>query len=52
MAAWIQVAGELMPAIRSEPSDRPAVSVPRLAQSEVIQLLGQAVLALMFRGSL
>ena len=52
MAAWIQVAAELMPAIRSEPSDRTAVSVPLLAQSEVVQLLGQAVLALMCGGLL
>jgi len=51
MAAWIQVARELMPTIRSE-LDRAVVSVPLLAQSEVIQLLGQAVLALMCRGSL
>ncbi len=52
MAAWIQVVAELMPAVRSESSNRSAVSIPLFAQSEVIQLLGQAVLALVCRGAL
>ena len=52
MAAWIQVVAELMPAVRSESSIRPAVSIPLFVQSEVIQLLGQAVLALVCRGAL
>ena len=52
MAAWIEVVAELMPAVRSESSNRPPVSIPLFAQSEVIQLLGQAVLALVCRGAL
>src|SRR5579884_2505007 len=51
MAAWIHVVAELIPAGRSEPRNRSPVSVPLFAQSEVIQLLGQAVLALVCRGS-
>lgn len=53
MAAWMQVAGELIPAVRSAPwSSGEAASVPQLVQEEVIQLMGEAVMTLAYGESL
>jgi hypothetical protein len=53
MAAWIAVVGELIPPVRSAPSPSgEAVSVPLLLQNDVIQLIGEAVMTLVCRGSL
>ncbi len=47
VAAWIQVAGELIPPVQEAPSScRTAVSVPLLVQDEVIQLMGEVVMTL------
>jgi hypothetical protein len=51
MAAWIEVVGELIRPVRSAPSGE-AVSIPLLVQSDVIQLMGEAVMTLVCRGSL
>jgi hypothetical protein len=53
MAAWIEVVEELVPPVRSAPSpssDR--LNIPLLVQSEVIQVMGEAVMTLVCRGSL
>jgi hypothetical protein len=53
MAAWIQVAKELFPPVRSGPSpSSEVISVPLTVQGEVIQLMGGAVMTLVRRGSL
>lgn len=53
MAAWIEVAGELIPAVRSVPvPSRETASVPQLVQEEVIQLMGEAALTLAYGESL
>jgi hypothetical protein len=53
MAAWIQVAGELMSPVRSAPVfSKEAANVPQLVQDEVIQLMGEAVMTLVCGGSL
>lgn len=53
MAAWIQVAKELIPPARSAPSSSSeALSIPLLVQGEMIQLMGGAVMTLVCRGSL
>jgi hypothetical protein len=53
MAAWIHVAGELIPAVRSAPVfSREAASVPQLVQDEVIQLMGEVVMTLVCGESL
>ncbi len=52
MAAWIQVAGELIPPAQSMPTPAwEATSVPRIVQDEVIQLMGEVVMTLV-RGEL
>lgn len=51
MAAWIEVLGELIRPERSAPSGE-VMSVPAFVQSEVIQLMGEAVMTLVCRGSL
>ena len=49
-AAWMQVAGELIPPVRSAPSPAEAeANVPPLVQNEVIRLMGEAVLNLVNR---
>lgn len=53
MAAWMQVAGELVPPPRSVPVlPEKAADVPRLVSNEVIQLMGEAVMTLVCGGSL
>jgi len=53
MAAWMQVAGELIPLPRSAPVlSEKAAHVPRLVSNEVIQLMGEAVMTLVCGGSL
>ena len=53
MAAWIQVAGELIAPVRSVPVfSREAANVPRLVSDEVVQLMGEAVMTLVCGGSL
>lgn len=53
MAAWMQVAGELIVPVRSAPVfSREAASVPQLVQDEVIQVMGAAVMTLVSGGSL
>jgi hypothetical protein len=53
MAAWMQVAGELMVPVRSAPVfSSEAASVPQFVQDEVIQLMGEAVITLVCGGSL
>jgi glycine/serine hydroxymethyltransferase len=53
MAAWMQVAGELIAPVRSAlVFSREAASVPQLVQDEVIQLMGAAVMTLVSGGSL
>jgi hypothetical protein len=53
VAAWIQVVKELVSPMLSAPSPSiEAISVPPLVLSEVIQLMGGAVMTLMCRGSL
>ena len=51
MAAWMEIVGELLRPVRSAPSGE-AVRVPLLVQSDVIQLMGEAVMTLVCRGSL
>jgi hypothetical protein len=52
MAAWMGVAGELVPDVRPTPSsDDDPVSLSPLMQRELIQLLGGAVLTLVDRGA-
>jgi hypothetical protein len=50
MAAWMGVAGELVPDMRPTPSSDDPVSLSPLMQRELIQLLGGAVLTLVDRG--
>jgi len=53
MAAWMQVAGELIPPPRSASALSANTSnVPRLVSNEVIQLMGEAVMTLVCGGSL
>jgi hypothetical protein len=53
MAAWMQVAGELIPSVRSVPvSSWEAGSVPQFVQDEVIQVMGEAVITLAYGESL
>lgn len=53
MAAWIQVAEELIPAVQSaHVCSREAASVPQLVQDEVIQLMGEVVMTLVCGESL
>jgi hypothetical protein len=53
MAAWMQVAGELMASARSLPlRSTETASVPQLVLDEVIQLMGSAVMTLVTGGSL
>lgn len=53
MAAWIQVAGELVAPVRSAPVlSRETVNVPQLVSDEVIQLMGEAVMTLVCGESL
>ena len=53
MAAWIQVAGELIAPVRSAAVlSREMANVPRLICDEVIQLMGEAVMTLVCGGSL
>jgi hypothetical protein len=53
VATWIQAVGELIPLARSEPAPVEAeANVPPLVQSELIQLMGAAVLNLVNRESL
>lgn len=52
MAAWVRAAAELIPPVRSVPlACSETVSVPLPVQSEVIQLIGGAVMALVGKGS-
>jgi hypothetical protein len=52
MAAWVRAAAELIPPARSVPLARSeTVSVPLPIESEVIQLIGGAVMALVAKGS-
>jgi glycine/serine hydroxymethyltransferase len=53
MAAWMQVAGELMASARSFPlRSTETASVPQSVLDEVIQLMGSAVMTLVSGGSL
>lgn len=53
MAAWMEIVGELVPPVRSAPMPSAgAVDVPPLMQSEVVRLMGEAVMTLVCRGSL
>jgi hypothetical protein len=53
MAAWIEAVRDLIPVSRPEPSpSRESVPVPLLVERDVIELMGEAVLALLRRGSL
>jgi hypothetical protein len=53
LAAWMEIVGELVRPVRSAPSgEAVSVSVPLLVQSDVIQLMGEAVMTLVCRGSL
>lgn len=53
MAAWMQVAGELVASARSVPlCSTEAASVPQLVLDEVIRLMGSAVMTLVSGGSL
>jgi hypothetical protein len=47
MAAWSQVAGELIPMVRGElSSSSEATSLPQLVRDEVIHVMGEAVMRL------
>lgn len=53
MAAWMLVAGELIPAAWSVPvCPGKAGSVPQLVQDEVIHVMGEAVITLAYGESL
>jgi hypothetical protein len=53
MAAWIQVAGELMAPARSVPLfSTETASIPQFVMDDVIRLLGSAVMSLVSGGSL
>jgi hypothetical protein len=47
MAAWMQVAGELVPFVHSDRAlSSEAARLPQLVQAEVIHLMGEAVMSL------